>query len=536
MMSADTQTGEMTLEQRIDVYRRLMSDVVLFSKAASRLRLRRYQEAVARAVVGSVLKGEGLSFVVMFPRQSGKNELQAQIETYLLVLFSQRSAEMVKISPTWKPQSQNAMRRLQRVLERNPLTCDQWEKEAGYIYRVGQARIFFLSGSPEASIVGATASTLLEVDEAQDVTMNKYDRDIAPMAASTNATRVFWGTAWTSDTLLARELKAARRLEEADGRRRAFVLTAGEVAAEAPAYGRFVAEQVARLGREHPMVKSQFFSEEIDAVSGLFPLERRSKMVGTHQRRRLPDAGRLYAFLIDVGGEEQREAGGSAFPEQAAGRSARPHDATALTIVEVDLAGMQRGPARAPVYRVMDRRLWEGAGSAALYDEIARLVAFWRPWRLVVDATGVGAGLASFLERAFRGLVIPFVFSAASKSKLGWDFLSIIETGRYQDWHGEGDPQAHLPGENPRPPDRLSDLFWQQVEACRSEVAPGPEQRLKWGVPDGRRDPVTGLPIHDDLLLSAALCAVLDGLEWASPGGAVVVRGKDPMEEMEQGF
>ncbi|HSV85664.1 MAG TPA: hypothetical protein VLH85_03760, partial [Levilinea sp.] len=227
----------------------LLSDVTRFCEWASHLRLRLYQQAVARAVVQSVLGEQGLSFVVMFPRQSGKNELQAQIETFLLANLRRRDAEMIKISPTWKPQSYNAMRRLERVLKRNRLTRIFWSKEQGYIYRVGQARIFFLSGSPEANIVGATASTLLSVDEAQDIQIQKFDKDIAPMAASTNATRVFWGTAWTSRTLLARELRAAREEERRDGSRRVFVADADIVAEEVPEYGLFVAGQVARLGR-----------------------------------------------------------------------------------------------------------------------------------------------------------------------------------------------------------------------------------------------------------------------------------------------
>ena len=147
---------------------RLMKDVVLFADLASGIKLREYQVGAAVRIVDSILKGRGRSFVVMFPRQSGKNELQAQVEAYLLALLCQEDAEIVKVSPTWKPQSLNAMRRLERILERNLVTRGQWQKESGYIYRVGRARIFFLSGSPEANIVGATASTLLEVDEAQD--------------------------------------------------------------------------------------------------------------------------------------------------------------------------------------------------------------------------------------------------------------------------------------------------------------------------------------------------------------------------------
>jgi hypothetical protein len=270
------------------LFTRWMRDIVAFVEEGSGLRLRKYQVEVAQAIVESIKEGLGLSIVVMFPRQSGKNELQAQVECFLLMALSKMPAEIVKISPTWKPQTLNAMRRLQRVLKRNLVTMDRWERESGYIYRVGTARIFFLSGAPASNIVGATASALLECDEAQDVSILKWDKDIAPMAASTNATRVFWGTAWTSRTLLARELRAAREAEKLDGKRRVFVLTADEVVAEVPAYGKFVAEQVAKLGRNNPLVKTQFFSEEIDAEGGMFPAARIALMRGEHRRGHSP--------------------------------------------------------------------------------------------------------------------------------------------------------------------------------------------------------------------------------------------------------
>ncbi len=324
------------------------ADPVAFA-AAGGLKLRLYQQDVARAIVDSVLQRRGLSFVVMFPRQSGKNELQAQVEACLLALLAGEDAEIIKVSPTWRPQSINAMRRLQRVLERNPYTAGQWTKENGYIFRLGRARIFFLSGAPESNIVGATASTLLEVDEAQDVTIAKFDREIGPMAASTNATRVFWGTAWTSQTLLARELRAAQgsggdedrgnpgsgHLGDGDscqggsctdgsctgGSRTAptvdaaqisqtamkttFVLTADDVAREVPDYGKFVAGQIAKLGRSHVMVRTQFFSEEIDGQDGMFPPARIALLQGTHREQSRPTPGRVYAILLDVAGEDE---------------------------------------------------------------------------------------------------------------------------------------------------------------------------------------------------------------------------------------
>ena len=221
--------------------KKLLRDVVLFVRVANGLKLRRYQEAVARAVVHSVTHAQGLSFVVIFPRQSGKNELQAQLQAYLLTLLSNQRGEMVQVSPTWRPQTENAMHRLESVLSGNLIVKDRWEKHHGHIYQVGGARLTFLSGSPTSNIVGATASLLLSVDEAQDIQIDKFDKDIAPMAASTNATRVFWGTAWTSNTLLAREEGAAKAQQEKDGIQRVWHLTCDQVAAEVPPYGKFVA-------------------------------------------------------------------------------------------------------------------------------------------------------------------------------------------------------------------------------------------------------------------------------------------------------
>ena len=109
--------------------RGILRNVDIFVEFTYGLRLRSYQIAVAHSIFDSVLQGKGLTFVVIFPRQSGKNELQAQIEAYLLYLLQGLNAEMVKVSPTWKPQSLNAMRRLERVLKRSPLLAESWSKE-----------------------------------------------------------------------------------------------------------------------------------------------------------------------------------------------------------------------------------------------------------------------------------------------------------------------------------------------------------------------------------------------------------------------
>ena len=530
----------------VEQIKALLRDPVKFSHRASGVQLRQYQTDVVRAVVDSIIHRRGLSIVVIFPRQSGKNEVQAQIETYLLTLLSELDAEIVKVSPTWKPQSLNAMRRLERTLSRNLLTRELWRKERGYIYRIGRARIFFLSGSPESNIVGATASTLLEVDEAQDVLITKFDKDVGPMAASTNATRVFWGTAWTSRTLLARELRAAREAERRDGLRRVFLLSAEDVAREVPAYGAFVAEQVQKLGRNHPLVRTQFFSEEIDAEGGMFPAARVALMRGNHRAAGAPLPGRVYAMLVDVAGEDESASseadlggsGGSAArtPGADVGASGGRRDSTALTVVEADLSTMEDPALRAPTYRVMMRQAWIGVKHTRLYAELRALAECWGVKYLVIDATGVGAGLASFLERALPGNIVPFVFNQSTKSSLGWGWLGIIDSGRWR----EPSPTALVPSENSAnfllAQDSLQAEFFNQLEHMQYSILPGPAKVMRWSVPDGTRDPRTGELVHDDLILSAALSAVLDGQDWSVTGPALVVRGVDPLKDMSRGF
>lgn len=501
-----------------EMLKKLLRDVVLFVRYASGLKLRRYQEAAARAIINSVLHHKGLSFVVIFPRQSGKNELQAQVQTYLLTLLSGDRNEIVQISPTWKPQAENAMRRLEEVLSGNLIVRDRWQKHFGHIYQVGRARVVFLSGSPSANIVGATASTLLSVDEAQDILIEKFDKEIAPMAASTNATTVFWGTAWTSRTLLARELRTAKALEAQDGIRRVFHLNADRVMTEVPAYGKHLAAQVARLGRSHPMIRTQYYCEEIDAEGGLFTPERQTLMQGTHPYETEASPGGLYAMLLDVAGADE------GVQDLDSGQLMNPgRDATALTIVAVEVGDVHT---EGLTYRVVHRRLWVGVSHTRLYSQLRALAETWCVTRLIVDATGVGAGLAAFLDKALPGRVQPFIFSSKTKSDLGWGFLAVIDSGRFRDYAASESDRGEQA--------RLRGMFYREAEFCQYNVLPGPAKTLRWGVPDGTRDPASDELVHDDLLVSASLCALLDDAAWQTHLPGVIIPGQDPMKEIDR--
>ena len=524
---------------------RAFLDPEIFIREASRLKLRNYQRGPIHAVLKSISEKAGRSIVVMFPRQSGKNEIQAQLESYLLIKYSLTTCgDMIKVSPTWKPQTLNAMSRLERILETNALTRWMWSKESGYIYKIWGARISFFSGQPRSNIVGATASLLLEVDEAQDVLASKYDKEIAPMAAARNATKVFWGTAWTSRTLLSRELRLAQELEKQDGIQRTFVLTAEDVAMEVEAYGEFVEEQIARLGRNHPMVKTQYFSEEIDAEGGLFPLERQALMHGQHQPQPAPQPEKIYCMTLDVAGADETVTPDLEDTEQIETLATAKRDSTALTIFEVDMTTVDDPLINKPTYLVVGRHEWVDVKHSELYGKIKALADLFQIRWLVVDCTGVGAGLTSFLTAAFGERVIPFTFSSTTKSALLWDWLGLIDSGRFKDYIssplmgggrvGDAPLSSPLVGEDKG--EGVQKEFWRQISFCEFEILPGPQKTVRWGVPDGTRDPADGNLVHDDLVISAALVAALEEQDWTAAGPTLIVRSNDPLKDMDKGF
>ena len=364
--------------------------------------------------------------------------------------------------------------------------------------------------------------------------LEKYDRAIAPMAASTNATRVLWGTAWTGDTLLARELKAARMAEAHDNYQRVFTVSAEDVAAEVPDYGRHVAEQVTRLGRQHPLIRTQYFNEELAAADGLFNPARLALMQGEHSEQFAPLPGSSVCAHAGCGwggldqatemrahGSECSASFGGRSPEDTReasrgewGTSLREntHDSSAALIFEVDPGGLSDPLMRAPAYRLVFGKIWEGTAQTQLYAEVKALIEHWGVHQAVVDAGGVGAGLAAFLVKVFPGKVTPFVFTAASKSQLGWDFLSAVETGRFKLFRtGESHP--------------LLARLKRELAECQYEVGNGAGQALRWGAPAG-----TGK--HDDLVVACALAAALDRQTWIVPGGAIILPRADPLDEV----
>ena len=449
-------------------------------------RLRPYQREVALAILDSVFGRKGLTFSVEIARQGGKNELSAQLELLLLTLYMAEPQNLVKCSPTFKPQTVISMIRLKDRL--NDAGFDGiWIAELGYIIRLGNARAIFLSADESANVVGNTAHILLEIDESQDVSQKKYTKEFKPMGATTNVTTVHYGTTWDDSTLLEEVKQTNYELERKDGIKRHFRYDWQEVAKYNPDYLAYVDAERERLGENHPLFLTQYRLLPIHGGGGYLSHQQRAQLSGERPRRHQPESGKTYVAGIDLAGEAEEEG--------AYLRALKPRqDSTVVTIGELDFSLCDEVQKQPRIY-IVEHYWWTGRKHAEVYPQLVDILKnVWHCRRVVVDASGVGQPVSSFLRAALGTRVSPFTFTAQSKSGLGFNLLAAINSGRLKMYAGDGSAEEQE--------------FWFEIEKAKSQYRPS--QTMNFYV-----DPAQG---HDDFLMSLAL--LVEAASQYEPRGA----------------
>ena len=449
--------------------------------------LRPYQREVVIAVLDSIQSNRGLTLSVEIARQGGKNELSAHLEVILLTLFMETGGSLVKCSPTFKPQTVISIARLKERLDE--FGYDRiYRTEMGYIICLGAARAVFLSAEEHASVVGHTADILLEIDESQDVSKEKYTKEFRPMGSSTNVTTVHYGTTWDDSTLLEEIKLTNLELEKRDGIRRHFRFDWQEVANYNPNYALYVEGERARLGDEHPLFRTQYLLLPIRGGGGFLTRQQIVLMMGAHPRLKEPQDKRTYIAGIDLAGEREET-------REAALMAAKPKlDSTVITIAEVDTGQRSQFSLNEPTLKVMEQYQWTGVAHSTLYPQIVDILKKWDCRRVIVDATGIGQPVASFLRKELGSRVVPFTFTQKSKSDMGFELLSFVNNSRLKLFKGDGSREYQ------------ETMF--QLERARAQ--PRPNQTMNFYV-----DPSEG---HDDFLMSLAL--TVEGAKDFSPRAA----------------
>ena len=402
------------------------------------IRLRPYQAEVARAVLDSVLNRRGLTFTVEMARQAGKNELSAYLQMVLLLRNAARGGAIVKAAPTFQPQALISIQRILQRLDENGLSNIS-RLDKGHILHVGRCHATYLSAHPSSNVVGQTADLLLEIDEAQDVSADKFNRDFRPMAAAQNATTVLYGTAWRSDSLLE-QVKSTERLSSSQRSydpavpTRHFRYDWQDVARHNPPYGAFVEAERRRLGEQHPLFRTQYALLPIDENTRLFNRGQIVQLHGDHPRQETPRPGAVYVAGLDLAGAPVA----ISEPEWGASRAVQ-RDETVLTIGELVVPD----DGGEPQIRIVQHYHWRGTPHGALTEQLTDLLKnVWRVRRVAVDATGIGEPTAAALHRRMGQTVQPIVFTQQSKSRLGFGLLALVNAGRLRLYADDQSPES----------------------------------------------------------------------------------------------
>jgi hypothetical protein len=442
------------------------------------LELRPYQLEVARAAMDSIQKGMGLTFSVEIARQGGKNELSAHLEVLLLTLYMAKGGNIVKCSPTFKPQAIISIERLKQRLDDFGFE-GIYRPQTGYILQLGNAKAIFLSAEGSSSVVGHTADILLEIDESQDISQEKYTKEFRPMGSAANVTTILYGTVWDDSTLLEEVKQANLELEREDGIKRHFRYDWQEVGRYNADYIKFVQAERQRLGEEHPLFRTQYALLPIAHDGGFLSRQQIALMLGEHPRQSQPEGKRTYIAGLDLAGEHETEMIGEDAPGHDRGRG---RDSTVITIAEVAACPALNALSAGQVLKVVEQYQWTGTPHSRLYTQMTDILKnVWNCHRIVVDATGIGQPVASFLRKELGSRIIPFVITSKSKSDMGFELLSFVNSGRLKLYKQNGSREYQ------------ETLF----ELERARVRYRPNQTMNFYV-----DPQEG---HDDFLVSLAL-------------------------------
>lgn len=516
----------------------LLQDPVRFAEHVIGGRIMRdYQAETMRAVMDNVWQRHGDTISFMMARQMGKNELVARLQAYLLTLFHRGGGAMVHGAPTFTPQAVNAKARLADCLKKM-WTPVGYHGEGTHDLVCGRARVQFVSAERHANRVGLSAHIALFADEFQDWEQGVFEKDFAPMRSTTNATACVWGTAWQVDDPLSVQKNVNLELEQRDGRRRHFEYDWQVLAAQDPYYRAFVESEIARLGIDHPVIRTQYRLLPLGAGGRLLSAAQLAQLQGEHgveERRTTKDEGRtLYVAGLDLAGEEEAQVPlGTEALVIADARQKR--DSVVLTIGKVKPREIVQGVSEADC-EIVARYEWVGVKHPALYRQILDLLhRVWSVTRVCVDATGVGAGVASFLTEALGAMTVePCIFDSALRlhTELAFNFLAMVNSGRLREPKSEGSSQTEFG----RMKDELfhlgrneesfgssfispsfawhhpSSFVWWQYEHARSEVRPG--ERMRIYVPESEG--------HDDILISTLLCARAAAAVVVAPSGMSV--------------
>ena len=246
-----------------------------------------YQQRIDEAVIKGLfesMEGKAVEIPIRFPRQSGKTTAVVDIIEFLLANFKRYFGRPLRIG-IFAPEKEQATTDFDRLKlqfseimsygfttrtksEGDVKFPEKWNSKAIRIYKrktgdfLGEVYIFPITktSNPESKTLD-----LIIIEECQDVNDEKMKNAVFPMGASTNAPRIYIGSAGYKICFFKRELEnnpnaVQISLEDVFKERRELARITGDKTHLL--YEAFVKSEINKYGKEDPYIRTQYFGDK----------------------------------------------------------------------------------------------------------------------------------------------------------------------------------------------------------------------------------------------------------------------------------
>lgn len=499
----------LSTEQLVDVAMLFVQEY----NAPSGIYLYSYQRLFIRRVIEAILENEGGVITYLCARQIGKSEALACVASALCLLLPALYVEFPKdprftqyVGGFWVGIFAPKMEQASIIYDRIRHRAEQESSQEVYSdpsFRVAVAasrgdRVSWTNGSfviaqtasAQSNVEGKTFHVVF-IDESQNISESKVNKEINPMLSSTNGLLVKIGTA---NSLLGNFRKSILwnlEQEKQTGRKNHFEVPYDMAIVERAKtyaitkdpkhlyYGKWVETELRRLGGN---IENEEFRQNF---------------------RLLWQEAHLTAIDLDAfydAADIDRELVESCFNKRIVGGLdfGRKRDMTILTLAEVeddvpvvDTRAQIRPGDEAPIFYVKRFIAWFEIPGRKWHDILgmaAEACSRYSIDTLVCDATGIGDPLTEQFQSLVPGVqMIPFVMSHVGNDKVYKLYVQEIEAGRMR--YVAGEATQRLPV--------FENFVHEHTNLLKDRVG----VYTRFYAPDGE---------HDDFVASAALCC------WAS--------------------
>jgi len=357
-----------------------------------------------------VEKMETLELPVEFSRQSGKTTAIVHTIEFIMLFFPTMFTDVIEIGlfAPQKEQAKTDFDRLKNLLlktEKKLIVTDHdterrtKEESNARTVALPNGASCFISPVTKQSKSESKTFKLMIFEEAQDIEDRIVQEDIFPMAASTNAPRIFIGTAGVKECYFKKLTEREGALiypwrTVAEHRRRVYEQTNDP---KHLLYEQFVKNEIAKYPR----------GEEDDAI------KRPYNLVWITDVGQFISRDTLFACRITAPYERENKE----FLHYAGIDQAKHVDQTVLKIG-----------------RVIDNRLTvvnsfelQGVNYPDQFDALSRLLDNFKIAALAIDSTGQGDYMPDMFDRHRRYRVFHVTFSQSSKDGMYKDFSALLQ-------------------------------------------------------------------------------------------------------------